>query len=757
MLTHTLGFPRIGADRELKKATEKHWREEISEKELLETAKKLRLRHWTLQQQCGVNLVPVGDFSFYDHMLDAAAMLGAVPERFEWKSGNVDLKTYFRMARGDASRNMTAMEMTKWFDTNYHYIVPEFHSGQTFDPSTNKLEQELREATEAGFAPKAVLPGPITFMALGKSVEQGFDHWSLLDGVVDAYCRILENISGLCEWIQLDEPVLVFDLEEDVKKRFAPVYEKLKKAAGKSKIMLATYFGGIEQNLGCALDADTHCLHLDLVRAPGQLDAALDRLPKQTMLSLGLVNGRNIWKVEMDPALALIGRAIEKLGAERVMIGSSCSLLHTPLDLENEDGLDAEIKSWMAFAKQKCTELHILNMAAQGLNSKEALRQNREAWKLRRSSSKTRNQKVRNEMQAVDKAMMSRKSPYVKRAKKQQEKLGLPLYPTTTIGSYPQTPEIRITRRKFKTGKLSQKEYTLAMQDFIRDAVERQEELGLDVLVHGEPERNDMVEYFGEQLDGFCFTKNGWVQSYGTRNVKPPIIFGDVSRPAPMTVDWIGYAQSLTPKPVKGMLTGPVTILCWSFVRDDQPLSETCQQIALAIRKEVRDLEKSGAGIIQIDEPALREGLPLRKADWDEYLEWAVNSFKLSTCAVADETQIHTHMCYAEFNEIIKSIADMDADVISIEASRSRMTLLDAFQKFKYPNEIGPGVWDIHSPRVPSAEEMGELLDKAAKVIPTERLWVNPDCGLKTRDWPETLASLKNMVSAARKARDKAV
>ncbi|KAB1442705.1 5-methyltetrahydropteroyltriglutamate--homocysteine S-methyltransferase [Pseudodesulfovibrio senegalensis] len=755
MLTHSLGFPRMGIDRELKKVTEAYWKGEKGEQDLLEQGAQLRVRHWEIQAGQGVDLLPVGDFSHYDHMLDTVALLGAVPARYGWEGGSVDTDTYFRMARGDAGHGgATAMEMTKWFDTNYHYIVPEFTEGQTFSLSSTKIFDELDEAVAAGYAAKPVLPGPFTFIGLGKSVPPGFDRWEHLDAIVAVYEEVLGRLSAKCAWVQLDEPLLALDLDAAVTDRFAAVYERLATAAGSAKILVATYFGGVDHHAETLLSLPVGGVHVDLVRAPEQLDAFAARLPEAMHLSLGLVDGRNVWKVDMDKALELVDRAVLAVGADRVMLAPSCSLLHTPVDLSAETGLDAQVREWMAFAVQKCAELDVLRRAAVGQDAQEELAANRAAWDARRSSPLTANAAVRERMESVNETMARRVRPYAERIVSQRERLKLPLLPTTTIGSFPQTPEIRRTRLAFKKGELAKAGYTQAMQGFIAESIEKQEQLGLDVLVHGEAERNDMVEYFGEQLDGFCFTANGWVQSYGSRCVKPPVIFGDVFRPGPMTVEWIRYAQSLTDKPVKGMLTGPVTILQWSFVRDDQPRSETCRQIALAVRDEVVDLEADGVAVIQIDEPALREGLPLRRDLWKEYLDWGVECFRLSASGVQDHTQIHTHMCYAEFNDIIEWIAAMDADVISIEASRSNMELLEAFGRFDYPAEVGPGVYDIHSPRVPPVQEMVDLLRRASKVLPVDHLWVNPDCGLKTRGWPETMEALANMVEAAAKARE---
>lgn len=750
MLCHNLGFPRIGRERELKKAMEEFWRGEIGEEELRARGRELRLRHWQIQKENGIDLVPVGDFSFYDQMLDMSALLGAVPPRYNHSGATVDMQTYYRMARG--GNNAGAMEMTKWFDTNYHYLVPEFYRAQKYRISTSRLFDEVEEALAAGFSIKPVLPGPLTFVQLGKAMDAGLDRFDRLPEVVEVYAQVLERLAGKAEWIQLDEPALVLDLPERVRDLFEPTYERLREAAGGMKIMLTTYFAALGENEDLALALPVDGLHLDLVRAPEQLERILPKLPQDMALSLGLVNGRNIWRVNADRAAGLADRAARRLGTERVMLAPSCSLLHTPLDLAGEAALDPEVRSWLAFAVQKCAEVRLVADAAIGKSVDAALAENRAAIRSRAACERVNNPRVRTRLAEVTEEMQRRNSPFAAR-KEAQKSLGLPLLPTTTIGSFPQTAEVRAVRRKFKAGKIDAPEYTAQMREFIKEAVDIQHELDLDVLVHGEPERNDMVEYFGEQLHGVCFTQNGWVQSYGSRCVKPPVIFGDVWREKPMTVEWITGAQGMTQKHMKGMLTGPVTILCWSFVRDDQPRRETCRQIALAIRDEVADLERAGVRIIQIDEAALREGMPLKKAEREEYLAWAVESFRLATCCVRNDTQIHTHMCYSEFNEIARWIAAMDADVISIEASRSKMELLEAFREFQYPNDIGPGVYDIHSPRVPSVAEMVSLLEKALEVIPAERLWVNPDCGLKTRGWPESIESLRNMVAAAKQMR----
>jgi 5-methyltetrahydropteroyltriglutamate--homocysteine methyltransferase len=751
VLTHTLGFPRVGVDRELKKGLEAYWKGELKEADLLALARELRHRHWQLQQQQGIDLIPVGDFSLYDHVLDTTVMLGAVPPRFNWSGTQVDLATYFRMARGEG--RIAAMEMSKWFDTNYHYLVPEFYPGQRFALASTKLLDEVHEAKQAGVRAKPVLLGPLTYLKLGKTMVEGFDPLDHLDALLPIYEQVLSKLAGQVEWVQIDEPALVLDLTEQEKRAFQRAYERLPKAAGSTKILLATYFESLRENTRLACLPGVAGLHLDLVRGPQQLEEVFKHLHPHQALSLGIVNGRNIWRVDADAALPVIQRAVAALGQDRVLIGSSCSLLHVPVDLDQETMLDSEIRSWLAFAKQKCGELRFLADLATGHGAETKLEENRTCWQSRRRSPRVINQQVRKRISEVTADMSRRATPHGQRKATQQARLNLPPLPTTTIGSFPQTPELRKTRSDFKHGKIDVATYTRAIHSFIREAVKHQHELGLDVLVHGEAERNDMVEYFGEQLEGVCFTQHGWVQSYGSRCVKPPIIFGDVSRPRPMTVAWTQYAQSLTQKPMKGMLTGPVTILCWSFVRDDQPRSETCRQIALAIRDEVQDLEKAGIQIIQVDEAALREGLPLRRSDWNDYLGWAVDSFKLATSGVRDDTQLHTHMCYSEFNDIVDWIARMDADVISIEASRSKMELLKAFRRFDYPNDIGPGLYDIHSPRVPSTEEMSSLLQQALEVIPAERLWINPDCGLKTRGWPEVLESLRNMVQVAESQR----
>ena len=758
-MIHTLGFPRMGAGRELKFALERHWRGEISAAELEAAGRELRARNWALEREAGLDFVTVGDFAYYDHMLNQIQLLGCEPKRFGFDGSEPELLRYFAMARGVAGEpsagddGRPALEMTKWFDTNYHYLVPEFTPDTAFRLASGRLFDEVAEAHALGHPVKAVLVGPLTFLWLGKEKAAGFDRLSLLDALLPVYGEILTRLKrqGVA-WVQIDEPILALELPQTWLSAFEGAYWRLNSAG--VKLMLATYFDGIEHNLSALANLPVAGLHVDLVRAPGQFAAVLDRLPVYKVLSLGLVDGRNIWRGDLDSALALAKDARERLG-DRLWLAPSCSLLHLPVSLESETALDAELRSWLAFAAEKLAELHTLKRALdeRGQSVAAALEAARNAQAARRTSPRIHNPEVARRIAALPDNADRRASVFPVRQAKQREKFRLPAFPTTTIGSFPQTPEIRAARAAFKRGDMGEEAYRQKMREQIAHAINRQESLGLDVLVHGEPERNDMVEYFGEQLSGFAFTRNGWVQSYGSRCVKPPVIYGDVARPRPMTLEWAVYAQGLTRRPVKGMLTGPITILQWSFVRDDQPRSETALQIALAIRDEVADLEAAGIGIIQIDEPAIREGLPLKRGQWKAYLAWAARAFRISASPVADDTQIHTHMCYSEFNDILPEIAAMDADVITIETSRSDMELLRGFGEFRYPNEIGPGVWDIHSPRVPPADEMARLLGKAAEVVRPENLWVNPDCGLKTRGWKETEAALANMVEAARQLR----
>ena len=759
-LAHTLGYPRIGAQRELKKAVEGYWKGEIDQVALEATGAELRARHWQAQHDAGLDLVTVGDFAFYDQVLNVSVLVGAVPPRFGDVDGDVDLDTAFRMARGRAPTGTSApaCEMTKYFDTNYHYLVPELHRGQTFRIASQRLFDEVTEAKAAGHAVKVALTGPLTWLWLGKlkgePTDSGFDRLELLDALLPVYGEILTRLAEQgVEWVQLDEPALVQDLPREWQQAFERAYNKLQSAP--VKLLLATYFGDLGDNLSLATGLPVDALHIDTVRAPEQLERVLDRLPAYKILSVGAIDGRNIWRAD----LAALGDALSaiktRLG-DRLWLAPSCSLLHVPVDIDAETGLDGELRSWLAFARQKLDEVATLARLIDGRGdaSDEArLAEASAALAERRDSTRIHKAAIAERLRSVSVGDTQRASDYPARARAQRTRFDLPLFPTTTIGSFPQTNEIRAARRAFKAGELGHEAYEIRMREEIAFAVERQQALGLDVPVHGEAERNDMVEYFGEQLEGFAFTANGWVQSYGSRCVKPPVIFGDVSRPTAMTVRWSEYAQTLTDKPMKGMLTGPVTILQWSFVRDDQPRETTCRQIALALRDEVADLEAAGIGIIQIDEPALREGLPLRQAQWQGYLDWAVACFKLSAAVARDDTQIHTHMCYSEFNDIIGAIAALDADVITIETSRSDMELLDAFEDFAYPNEIGPGVYDIHSPNIPEVSWMVQLLEKAAEKIPAERLWVNPDCGLKTRGWAEVEPALVNMVEAAKELR----
>lgn len=763
MLTNILGYPRMGSHRQLKKACEQYWAGTITRQQLFLAAGKIQEDNWKLQQEAGIDLIPCNDFSYYDHVLDMSLLLGVIPNRYapvvtEVKD-NAEIDLYFAMARGYQRHGLDikAMEMTKWFDSNYHYIVPEFTKEQEFKVFSNRLFAEFGRAQQIiGKTPKPVLIGPVSYLLLGKEKgeDAGFNKIDLIKKLVPVYIDILNRLKDdyKAEWVQLDEPFLALDLTEKQKQAYVWAYEEIRRKCPHIKLLVASYFEGLQDNISLALNLQVCALHLDLVRAPQQLDEILNQVPAKLTLSLGVVDGRNIWKNNYTQSLAYIQKAIDKIGEERVMIAPSSSLLHTPFDLDLETALDPVIKNWMAFAKQKLQEIKDLANILRG--NTDALVQNKLAIESRRTSTLIHKQEVKQRVAAITPRDAQRNSIFAYRQKVQHKLLQLPLFPTTTIGSFPQTDDIRQLRAQCKKGDITQQQYDAAIGEATVEAIRWQEEIGLDVLVHGEFERNDMVEYFGEQLDGFVFTENGWVQSYGSRCVKPPVIVGDVSRPQPMTVKWTSFAQAQTTKYMKGMLTGPVTILQWSFVRDDQPRSVTTNQIALAIRDEVLALEEAGINIIQVDEPAIREGLPLRKKDWPQYLEWAVQAFRISVSVVKDETQVHTHMCYSEFNDIIEHIAAMDADVITIETSRSQMELLEAFAHFKYPNEIGPGVYDIHSPRVPSVEEMVALLEKATVLLPAGNIWVNPDCGLKTRKWPETKQALQNMVRAAVIARE---
>ena len=757
--THNLGFPRIGAKRELKFALESYWKGQSSRDELKSLGAQLRQRHWI--NQTNLDLVPVGDFAFYDQMLDMSFTLGNLPERVRGFHGD-SLDNYFRVARGRSAHTVdhaeccgggvAAGEMTKWFDTNYHYIVPEFGAGTEFQLDSSRLLEQLAEAKAQGVKAKPVIVGPITYLALGKAKDES-DKLALLPRLLPVYAQLLAELAKQgVEWVQIDEPLLVTELDADWQHAYNAAYHQLKSCG--VKLLVATYFGQLQENMYLAANLPVAGLHIDAINGRDDVVPLLNMLPTHKVLSLGVINGRNIWKTDLNRLLDWLEPLRDRLG-DRLWIAPSCSLVHVPVDLASEKKLDAPLKSWLAFALQKLDELQVL---ASALNNgresvKDALATNQAAIEARRRSPRVHNPVVQATVAKLTLDLGRRHSVYEQRALKQSALLKLPAYPTTTIGSFPQTAEIRHARSEFKAGRLDAAGYRIAMQAEIARSVQEQESLGLDVLVHGEAERNDMVEYFGEQLDGYAFSEFGWVQSYGSRCVKPPILFGDISRPKAMTVEWIQYAQSLTQKPMKGMLTGPVTILNWSFVRDDQPRSRSCFQLALAIREEVLDLERAGVRVIQIDEAALREGLPLRKSQWKTYLDWAVESFRITANGVRDETQIHTHMCYSEFNDIIAAIAEMDADVITIETSRSDMELLDAFDHFKYPNEIGPGVYDIHSPNIPTQAHIEQLMKKAAERIPASRLWVNPDCGLKTRQWDEVIPALTNMVAAAKALR----
>ncbi len=766
-----LGFPRIGAERELKRILEKYWKGEASEDELFSTAQGLRTLHWQKQVDAGIDVLPVNDFSFYDTVLDLTFQLKAIPKRYEHLQGESPLRQYFAMARGEKgdSASVTAMEMSKWFDTNYHYIVPEFSAETAFADLSEtpaheiKVLQEIEEAKAVVDGDlsriRPVLVGPVTYLQLGKCSD-GVDTVALFTKLLDSYITLLRRIAstGVTQ-VQLDEPALITDLDEPTKALYVLAYEKIAQALPKLGVFLATYFDDLHENVELVAKLPVDVVHLDLVRGSTHAVAVLAKAGKR--LSLGLVDGRNIWKSDLREKLEQVKSLMSEhkyKEDEPWFVSSSCSLLHCPFDVSYETKIAKEIVQWLAFSLQKLREVSLLSLAyhqeAEGIQAE--IQANAQAAQSRKSSALVHKAAVLERVRAISPEMAQRNSEFAQRRQAQREVFTLPLFPTTTIGSYPQTSAIRKARADFKKNLISEDEYVGAMKQNIEEVVRFQEEVDIDVLVHGEPERNDMVEYFGENFDGFVSTLNGWVQSYGSRCVKPPIIYGDLSRVGAITVDWIRYAQSLTPRPMKGMLTGPITILQWSFVRDDQARSQTAMQIALLIRDEVADLEKAGISVIQVDEPAIREGLPLRKRDHASYLQWSIEAFKVSTCCVQDATQIHTHMCYSEFNEMIESIAALDADVISIEASRSRMDLLNAFKHFQYPNDIGPGVYDIHSPRVPSVQEIVELLEKAMQYIPKEQLWVNPDCGLKTRAWAEVRDSLANVVAAAKILRERA-
>ena len=753
-ISQNLGFPRIGERRELKKATEAYWKGDLDYAGLEATGAELRRANWAKQKAAGIDLIPSNDFSFYDQVLGLSCLIGNVPSRFGWDGQAMNIDVAFDMARG--TDDAIACEMTKWFDTNYHYIVPEFTRDTTFGLVGTKIFDEFAEAKAQGIVTKPVIVGPATYLTLGK-VTDGSDlnKFDLADELIAIYVQIAERLAEQgAEWLQIDEPIFSLDLNDAQREVVRKAYDALAGVAG-IKIMVANYFGALADNRELFVSLPVAALHIDGVRGVEEVEAVAARLSDDKLLSVGIVDGRNIWKTDLTRALDRLQPVLGELGSERLIVAPSCSLLHCPVTLRSEHKLDDELLNWLAFAEEKLDEIVFLARAANGKVDKDMLAANAAAMVDRANSTRIHDSAVKNRVANTGAADYKRFSAYPERAEKQQAKLDLPAFPTTTIGSFPQTAQVRKARAAHKRGDMNDADYDAFLEAQIAEAVTMQEAMGFDMLVHGEFERNDMVEYFGEQLAGYAFTKFGWVQSYGTRYVKPPIIFGDVSRPEPMTVKWSKYAQSLTDKPMKGMLTGPVTMVQWAFVRDDQPRSETVKQVALAIRDEVCDLEAAGLAAIQIDEAAFREGLPLRRSEWAEYLDWASASFRLTAGGVADDTQVHTHMCYSEFNDIIEAIAAMDADCISIETSRSQMELLDAFVKFQYPNEIGPGVYDIHSPRVPAKAEMIALLEKATEVLPPERIWVNPDCGLKTRGWAEVRPALEHMVDAARELRQR--
>ncbi|VFP78002.1 5-methyltetrahydropteroyltriglutamate--homocysteine methyltransferase [Buchnera aphidicola (Cinara cuneomaculata)] len=751
---HILGFPRIGLHRELKFALEDYWSNKITLHDLLNIGKKIRYSNWKSQIDSGLDCVTVGDFAWYDHVLNISMMINNIPSRHQIDKEKLNLDTLFRIARGSKSikKNCSASEMTKWFNTNYHYIVPEFVHNQEFCFSWKQILEETDEALSLGYTVKPVLLGPITYLWLGKVKGIHFNKLDLLEKIIPIYQEVLAELSKRqVKWIQIDEPILVLDLPKRWKQSFVYTYKKI--YTNKIKILLATYFGDIHHNMDIVNILPVNGLHIDLVAGKYDLMKLDDDFNKKFLLSLGVINGRNIWKADLLNWFTQL-KFFMKL-RKTFWISTSCSLLHTPLDLSLENNLTDFVKSWFSFSIQKCLELSILSRVLNNKLHIEEIHQWIKPIDAYKSSNIINNIAVQKRILQISPDQIKRNSNFTIRSKIQKLNLNLPILPTTTIGSFPQTSDIRKLRIDYKNKKISQLDYDTSIKEHIKNNILQQEKLGLDVLVHGEPERNDMVEYFSEYLEGFVFTQYGWVQSYGSRCVKPPIIVGDISRITPITVMWSKFAQTLTNKPIKAMLTGPVTILCWSFPREDISKENIAKQIALALRDEVLDLENAGINIIQIDEPALREGLPLRKYDWNDYLSWAVKSFQLCSSVVKDSTQIHTHMCYCEFNDIMSSIVDLDVDVITIETSRSDMELLEFFKTFKYPNDIGPGVYDIHSPNIPSINWIEQLLIKALKYIPIQQLWVNPDCGLKTRTWTETSLALQNMITATMNIRKK--
>jgi 5-methyltetrahydropteroyltriglutamate--homocysteine methyltransferase len=754
-LATNLGYPRIGRDRELKRATEAYWAGKLSREDLLASAARLRLEQWESQRAAGIDHVPSNVFSLYDHVLDMTALVGAVPPRYGWSGEDVDLDTYFAMARGAQGKGLDvpAMEMTKWFDTNYHYIVPELAPDQRFRVASAKPFDELAEARTAGIPTRPVLLGPVSYLLLAKPAEAGFEPLRLLEPLTEVLAEIVRRLAdGGAEWIQIDEPCLVQDRSPDEIGALPRAYGVLAEAAGPARLLIQTYFGDVGPAWRTLIDLPVAGIGIDLVRGPGQADR-LERepLPGDKVLSAGVVDGRNVWINDLEASLDRLERIAQRIGGERLFVAPSCSLIHVPIEAARETELDPELRGWLAFAEEKLREVATLarGVSEGGAAIAEELAANRARLASRAGSDRTGDRAVRERRAALDPAAAARSRPFDERRSLQRARLDLPPLPTTVIGSFPQTAEVRSRRRDYLRGAVGREAYEEFLRSEIGRAIRLQEELGIDVVVHGEFERNDMVEYFGERLEGYAFSRHGWVQSYGSRYVKPPLLYGDIRRERPMTVTWWEYAQSCTQRPVKGMLTGPVTMLQWSFVRDDQPRSETCLQLALAVGDEVRDLEAAGAKVIQVDEPALREGLPLRRAEWDAYLGWAIAAFRVATSGVEPGTQIHTHMCYSEFNDIIEHIAAMDADVLLIENARSDAELLEVFREFDYDHDVGPGVYDIHSPRIPSVEEMADRIRASAEVIPMSRLWVNPDCGLKTRRYEEVVPALENMTAAA--------
>lgn len=748
-ITHISGFPRIGAKRELKFTIEKYWRNEISEDEVFKIAKEIRTKNYLIQQQSGIDLIPINDFSYYDHILDAQILVGAIPKRFGFDVKNLSLKEYFQLARGN--KNQTALEMTKWFDTNYHYLVPEWNKNTKFSPVTNELIKQIKEAENYNIKPTII--GPLTLLWLGKTEDENFNKLDLLPNLIETYKEIIKQlVENNVAWVQIDEPILTIDLPKEWINGYNYIYEKI--TSNNIKIIIGTYFESIDEHIELLKNLPINGIHIDCVKNPKQLNLFAKSWTENKVLSVGIIDGRNVWKNDITKSIEIL-KPIHNKFADNLWISTSCSLLHTPQDLDIENKIPKEIKKWLSFSTQKLKELSLikkgLNLGSDSII--EELKISDQIVLSRKNSTLINKSIIKQKIKKLENIKIKRNSEFLTRKQLQQEKFKLPILPTTTIGSFPQTQKIRKCRAQLKKGEISYNDYIQTMKKEISFNVKMQEELDIDVLVHGEPERNDMVEYFAEQLEGYIFSEFGWVQSYGTRCVKPPIIYGDIQREKPISILWSSYAQSLTKKPMKGMLTGPVTMLQWSFIRNDIPKFEVCKQIAIALNEEVLDLEKAGIKIIQIDEPAYREGLPIKKKDWDFYLDWASKCFQITCLNIKDETQIHTHMCYSEFNDILPAIASMDADVITIETSRSKMELLDAFTKFKYPNDIGPGVYDIHSPRIPDEQEIETLIKKALEVIDKQRLWINPDCGLKTRSWEEVRYSLQNMVKVTKKIR----